>query len=687
MGTPSGPPPNLEGRVLGGRYRVFRAIGEGGMGAVYAALQLDLQRRVAIKILHGAERLSQESVRRFRQEALAAAELGHPNIVQVTDFQANAGEPPFLVMEMLEGESLQTLLQREPILAPERAAFIAAQVLAALAAAHAARIVHRDIKPGNVFLSRTPAMGDLVKVLDFGIAKVLRDVDEAPRSVAGSVVGTPAYMAPEQARGSEVDARADLYSVGACLFEMLVGRRPFGDGDTGDALATSTNAAPRVGSLAPGVDARLAAAVDRALAKDPAARPQSALEMLRGVSPSVRAPSSGDVSAGHAMRSEEPRTERTPPMERMHSHASRPVNVPQPTPSARARGVIAGILAFAGLSLVVGVVVGVAWLRQRTKAIPSPPLSPSVTASPLALPNGPIRLWYPWVEPIFGALVGDAAEDFAGAFSESGGPKGIKSALYFGVIDGATMKPSWQSTPFDPGARVHVGVVGQRVFATTGVHEVTAYAGATGQIAYAVDTTLPVVQLCRPVGSTKELWLELEKNHESTLDVETGILRPSATAPPGCRYLDLFGKGRGKSPLGEPHAARESRRVGNARLDLLVDGDVAVHSGKADNRDELLEAFDTSSWRSLWSRRDDPIMRYPHLVDVIGGRAFVQDNSSLECVDARSGASVWKAPVNTSTLTRLNASAERVYVVQAGGIVVLDAKTGQGKGTFGYIMF
>jgi len=280
----SGPPPNLEGRVLGGRYRVFRAIGEGGMGAVYAALQLDLQRRVAIKILHGAEHLSPESVGRFRQEALAAAELGHPNIVQVTDFQVNPGEPPFLVMEMLEGESLQALLERERVLPQERAAFIAAQVLAALAAAHATRIVHRDIKPGNVFLTRTPAMGDLVKVLDFGIAKVVREADDGPLSAAGRIVGTPAYMAPEQAVGRPVDTRSDIYAIGILLFEMLTGRRPFEDPDPQMVMRQHVRQPPpRLDEITPGAPwctPYMLALVGGALVKEPEHRYQSAAQMI-----------------------------------------------------------------------------------------------------------------------------------------------------------------------------------------------------------------------------------------------------------------------------------------------------------------------------------------------------------------------------------------------------------------------
>ena len=711
----SGPPPNLEGRVLGGRYRVFRAIGEGGMGAVYAALQLDLQRRVAIKILHGAEHLSPESVGRFRQEALAAAELGHPNIVQVTDFQVNPGEPPFLVMEMLEGESLQALLERERVLPQERAAFIAAQVLAALAAAHATRIVHRDIKPGNVFLTRTPAMGDLVKVLDFGIAKVVREADDGPLSAAGRIVGTPAYMAPEQARGSDVDARADLYSLGACMFEMLAGRRPFPE--EGDAAVSARNApvsarnAPPLASVAPRVDPRLAAMVDRALSPDRNARPASALEMLRAISPSVRAPSSGDVSAGHTQRSEESGSGSAPSTERMHappthpssppqpspppqpssapraspSHASRAVELPRPPVSANARGALVGVAAFAALAIVAGAAFCIVWARQRTVA-PSPPSSAS--SLPVRAPPAPTayRLWYSRAEPLPGAFVGDATEDFAGGFSESTDPTGRTPALYFAVIDGATMQPAWRTKPLDLLTPAQLGVVGQRVLVATGVHEVTVYDAATGDVLHVIDTVLPVVQLCTPIGSTKEVWIELEKSRELTLDVEAASSRDTTGAPPGCRYRNPFGKARAPRPTSDAHATVENRRVGDRWVQLLVEGGLAVHSSRADNHDEVVEGFTMPSLKPIWSRRDPPTMRYPHVIDLLGGRAFLQDNTQLECVDASNGTSLWKAATKMTTLTRLNASATRVYLVGAGGVLVLDAKTGQTVGTFGPVI-
>ena len=212
------------------RYQIVRALDRGGMGEVYEATQVQLARRVALKTIRADLASKPELLARFRREAESAAALGHPNIVQVTDFQANPGEPAFLVMEMLDGTTLAEVLEREGRLEPARAAFIAVQLLSGLAAAHRAGIVHRDVKPGNVFLQSTSVMRDLVKVLDFGVAKLALDATSGanPMTRTGQVLGTLAYMAPEQAvSGAAVDGRTDVYGVGATLFHALSGVRPF----------------------------------------------------------------------------------------------------------------------------------------------------------------------------------------------------------------------------------------------------------------------------------------------------------------------------------------------------------------------------------------------------------------------------------------------------------------------------
>jgi serine/threonine-protein kinase len=278
---------DLSGRRLAGRYLVVRRIGAGGMGAVYEGLQEDLRRRVAIKVLRGDLAKSDVLVERFRREALAAAGLGHPHIVQVTDFQrASAGDPPFLVMELLAGRSMQRAVEE---LWPEkmsltRLARIAIQMLGALDAAHRAGIIHRDIKPDNVLLCDTNVGADLVKVLDFGVAK-LRDEEEAetgtePLTREGAVLGTPAYMASEQALGlADVDARADVYGVGACLYFASTGKAPIAAPRPRDFDAIAAAEVPRLATLRPDLDLGFTSIVDRALRKSRDARFASAARM------------------------------------------------------------------------------------------------------------------------------------------------------------------------------------------------------------------------------------------------------------------------------------------------------------------------------------------------------------------------------------------------------------------------
>ena len=275
------------GKVLGQRYRLVRLIGHGGMGSVYEALQMDLGRRVAVKVLDTRLTFEAAHVERFRREAHAAAMLGHPNIVQVTDFQSNQGEPPFLVMDFLDGQSLAQRLERQGRIDAKHAALIGVQVLDALGAAHRAGIVHRDIKPDNLFLVQVPAVGEIVKVLVFGVAKL----SDAPPSSAqltatGAMLGTPAYMAPEQARGAVVDARADLYALGASLYHALAGTMPFTANSAPALLFAIVEQLPApLAQLRPDLPRDLIAIVERAMAKDPAARFQSADEMRSALAP------------------------------------------------------------------------------------------------------------------------------------------------------------------------------------------------------------------------------------------------------------------------------------------------------------------------------------------------------------------------------------------------------------------
>jgi serine/threonine protein kinase len=276
-----------EGARIAGRYRVVRKLGMGGMGSVYEAVQESLGRRVALKVLHPTFAHNAELIARFHREAQAAAQLGHPNIVSVTDFGAGA-EAVFLVMELLSGASLATVITREGWLAPGRAAWIATQALSALARAHAAGIVHRDMKPDNLFLTEVSGVRDVVKVLDFGIARFIEEGPNSKLTSAGAVLGTPSYMAPEQAKGRPVDARADVYAVGVMLYEMLTGRLPFQATNYHALLfAILEETPPSIHAARGDVPAGLVAVVERAMARDADARFQSADEMIVALEPFV----------------------------------------------------------------------------------------------------------------------------------------------------------------------------------------------------------------------------------------------------------------------------------------------------------------------------------------------------------------------------------------------------------------
>jgi Protein kinase domain len=280
---------DLVGRTLAGRYRVVRPIGRGGMGVVYEAVQLDLERRVALKVLLDSDA---RALARFRQEALSTANLASPHIVTVSDLCEPPDAPPFLVMELLEGEPLGRLLSRERLVSATRAVGIAGQVLSALAVAHAQGIVHRDIKPANVFLVKTATSDDFIKVLDFGIAKV---ESGGVKTTTGAIVGTPAYLAPEQILGGDVGPWTDTRAVGVLLYEMLSGARPWPGKDP--LVAVLTEPPAPLG----GVPDALAALVMRALADDAKERFRTADEMLAALraldGPRGPAPSRTSTSA------------------------------------------------------------------------------------------------------------------------------------------------------------------------------------------------------------------------------------------------------------------------------------------------------------------------------------------------------------------------------------------------------
>ena len=254
------------GRTVG-NYVVERKIGEGGMGAVYLARHPRIGKEVAVKVLLPAMSRDPELVQRFFHEAKAAAEIKDAHIVDVIDFGELDDGASYIVMEWLEGQSLSQLLVAAGKLPLERARKIARGIGRALAAAHARGIVHRDLKPDNIFLVRHDDDPDFVKVLDFGIAKLMDATDVKTR--AGTILGTPYYMSPEQCQGGSVDPRADVYSLGVILYQMVTGRLPFEGQALGELLmAHVSRPPPPPRTYEPGLPASAEEALLQALAKD-----------------------------------------------------------------------------------------------------------------------------------------------------------------------------------------------------------------------------------------------------------------------------------------------------------------------------------------------------------------------------------------------------------------------------------
>ncbi|MCU0505674.1 MAG: Stk1 family PASTA domain-containing Ser/Thr kinase [Chloroflexi bacterium] len=264
------------GTILNGRYELVEPIGDGGMATIWRARDARLGREVAVKLMRPEYGRDPDFVARFRQEAQSAARLADPTIVPVFDAGESA-EGPFIVMELVAGEDLASLLRRNGPLQPRQAARIAAEVAKALHAAHAQGIVHRDVKPGNILISRDGR----VRVTDFGIARALA---EAQLTLPGTTLGSVHYFSPEQAQGEQATPASDIYSLGIVLYEMLTGRRPWeGDSAAAVAMARIRTDAAAPSSLRPGIPPELDAIDLRALARDPAARYPTAASMAEAL--------------------------------------------------------------------------------------------------------------------------------------------------------------------------------------------------------------------------------------------------------------------------------------------------------------------------------------------------------------------------------------------------------------------
>ncbi len=289
------------GDRIDGKYEIKRLLGEGGMGAVYEGENTLIHRRVAIKVLHSGVARLDEAVKRFENEAQAAGRIGSDHIVEVLDLGRLDSGDRYMVMEFLKGESLSARIAARKRLSANEIRDLGLQLLEGLSAAHEAGIIHRDLKPDNIFLlAQAKGRTDFVKILDFGISKFNVMGNDFSMTRTGAVMGTPYYMAPEQARGAKnLDARLDVYAAGVILFEAATGRVPF-EGDTFNELLIkiATEESPAVAQLAPDLDPGLAGIIDRARRRNPDQRFASAREFRDALARWSEGAHSSDLATG-----------------------------------------------------------------------------------------------------------------------------------------------------------------------------------------------------------------------------------------------------------------------------------------------------------------------------------------------------------------------------------------------------
>ena len=291
--------PNLiEGSRIG-NYEVIGKIGQGGMGVVYEGHHLLLPRRVAIKFLLTNASHDEEQIRRFLGEAVASAQIGHKGVVDIYDYGYNEDKTAYLIMEFVEGQSLQAIMRHNGQLPVPMAIRVVRDIAEVLAAAHQCGIVHRDLKPDNMILSRDEFGKDYVKILDFGVAKFVNDQGLSGQTVAGSILGTPWYMPPEQCQGlREVDFRSDIYALGCVFYQMLCGKVPFA-GSLRDVLTSHIHSqAIPPSQLNPSIPQAIEKLIARMMAKEPADRPHSMDEVAHVLAGLAEATSGHPAATG-----------------------------------------------------------------------------------------------------------------------------------------------------------------------------------------------------------------------------------------------------------------------------------------------------------------------------------------------------------------------------------------------------
>jgi serine/threonine-protein kinase len=401
-----------QGDLLAGKFRVERVLGAGGMGVVVEATHVTLKDRVALKFLRAARFADETTIARFLREAQAAAKIKSPHVARVVDVGTLENGSPYMVMEFLEGTDLGTVLEQSGVLPMQTAITYLLQTCEALAAAHAARVIHRDIKPSNLFLTRGPDGTPLIKVLDFGISKLL-DVNSLSGSITETqrAMGSPSYMAPEQMRSArKVDGRADIWSAGVVLYELLTGQLPFTADTIPELYALILDPASVPRPMRTGredLPEELEHIVSKCLAKEPDARFRDVAELAealmpfgpdvgpRSVARTRRIIEAAGSRAGIPISFDGEASSRSQPAPSKDGSAGRTAtsfaDTRPPQLTARRRTII---LAATSLGALLTLVVALLWFFSDAKpsasgpalAVPSPPASTAVSAAPAPSP-------------------------------------------------------------------------------------------------------------------------------------------------------------------------------------------------------------------------------------------------------------------------------------------------------------
>ena len=378
----------LIGRVIADRYLMLARLGEGGMGRVYLAEHVKMNRQCAIKVMNPSLVNDTESVARFAREASNAARILHPNVAAVFDY-GEADKVVYLVMEYVDGESLSAILRREGALDPRRAVDIARQVADGLSAAHELGIIHRDLKPDNIIVSQSRSHKEIPKVVDFGIAKAMSESPQDALTRSGLVIGTPEYMSPEQLLGDPVDARADVYSLGCILYQMLTGVPAFA-ADTREQMIRRRlhQAPPHIREVMPELPARLDTLIVHMLARAAGDRVASAADARDALNPSVVFAGWEGVNAGPRAR---PQLQLTSAGFAVHPSLQPTLQMPEERKSKGPR-IAAGTVVVAAIALLGGVLY---WSQQGSGSVRAPDTTASKPPIVVAVDSAPAAVTKP----------------------------------------------------------------------------------------------------------------------------------------------------------------------------------------------------------------------------------------------------------------------------------------------------